>query len=85
MPGREPPLPHHASIKMQFSRPLHRLTCAIAAALCAPSLVCAAEMTTTTLDSVNVQATQAAAPGSLNEQRLSNSVNSVMSKQQIDA
>ncbi|PWH23773.1 TonB-dependent receptor, partial [Xanthomonas euvesicatoria] len=70
---------------MQFSRPLHRLTCAIAAALCAPSLVCAAEMTTTTLDSVNVQATQAAAPGSLNEQRLSNSVNSVMSKQQIDA
>lgn len=70
---------------MQFSRPLHRLTCAIAAALCAPSLACAAEMTTTTLDSVNVQATQAAAPGSLNEQRLSNSVNSVMSKQQIDA
>ncbi|RXD69516.1 hypothetical protein DB763_20035 [Xanthomonas perforans] len=49
------------SIKMQFSRPLHRLTCAIAAALCAPSLACAAEMTTTTLDSVNVQATQAAA------------------------
>ncbi|NEL81592.1 MAG: TonB-dependent receptor plug domain-containing protein, partial [Xanthomonas perforans] len=36
-------------------------------------------------DSVNVQAKHAAAPGSLNEQRLSSSVNSVMSKQQIDA
>lgn len=70
---------------MQSFRPFHRLSCAIAAVLCAPSLAYAAEMTTTTLDSVNVQATHAAAPGSLNEQRLSNSVNSVMSKQQIDA
>lgn len=70
---------------MQSSRPFHRLSCAIAVVLSAPAFAHAAELTTTTLDSVTVQATHAEAPGSLNEQRLSNSVNSVMSKQQIDA
>ncbi|MBB3800091.1 TonB-dependent receptor [Xanthomonas arboricola] len=70
---------------MQSFRPFHRLSCAIAVVLSAPAFAHAAELTTTTLDSVNVQATHAAAPGSLNEQRVANSVNSVMSKQQIDA
>ncbi|NJC45828.1 UNVERIFIED_ORG: TonB-dependent receptor [Xanthomonas campestris] len=70
---------------MQSPRTTHRLTCAIALALSAPAFAETPELGTTTLDSVNVQAKHAAAPGSLNEQRLSSSVNSVMSKQQIDA
>lgn len=83
--GRGLPSPITRAPSMQFPSTFHRLSCAIAVVLSAPALACAAEMTTTTLDSVNVQATHAAAPGSLNEQRLSNSVNSVMSKQEIDA
>ncbi|MEC5077194.1 hypothetical protein XocUg1_00325, partial [Xanthomonas oryzae pv. oryzicola] len=75
MTGFGLPFPIMRAPSMQFPRSFHRLSCAIAVVLCAPSLACAAEMTTTTLDSVNVQATHAAAPGSLNEQRLSNSVN----------
>lgn len=70
---------------MHTPRTLHRLSCAIALVLSAPVLAETPELATTTLDSVNVQAKHAATPGSLNEQRLSSSVNSVMSKQQIDA
>ncbi|WP_045758327.1 TonB-dependent receptor [Xanthomonas albilineans] len=73
---------------MQQMHHLGRLTCAIATALALSIPAYADEVndrSTTTLDSVNVQAAQAAAPGSLDEQRLSTGVNSVMSKQQIDA
>lgn len=76
--------------------PFHRprpLCCAIALALALSPAAHASDASdpadasarTTTLDSVNVQAAQATVPGSLDEQRLSNGVNSVMSKQQIDA
>ncbi len=75
-----------------FHRP-RPLCCAIALALALSPAAHASDANdpadanarTTTLDSVNVQAAQASAPGSLDEQRLSNGVNSVMSKQQIDA
>ncbi|MFO3704804.1 TonB-dependent receptor plug domain-containing protein, partial [Xanthomonas codiaei] len=72
---------------MPYLRPFHRLSCAIALALSAPAFAENPDLrtATTTLDSVNVQATHAAAPGSLDEQRTSSSVNSVLSKQQIDA
>ncbi|NYF20586.1 TonB-dependent receptor [Xanthomonas sp. JAI131] len=73
---------------MQSTRSISRLTYAISIALtfCAPAFAeDASPRTPTTLDSVNVQADQAPAPGSINEQRLSNSVNSVMDKEQIDA
>ncbi|MGV1107074.1 TonB-dependent receptor [Xanthomonas translucens] len=72
---------------MQHTRPIDRLTCAIALALTlsTPAFADALNERTTTLDSVNVQADQAPAPGSINEQRLSASVNSVMDKQQLDA
>ncbi|EKU26265.1 TonB-dependent receptor [Xanthomonas translucens pv. graminis] len=72
---------------MQHTRPIDRLTCAIALALTlsTPAFADALNERTTTLGSVNVQADQAPAPGSINEQRLSASVNSVMDKQQIDA
>ncbi|MET7141049.1 TonB-dependent receptor [Xanthomonas sp. PPL139] len=75
-----------------FHRP-RPLCCAIALALALSPAAHASDANdpadasarTTTLDSVNVQAAQASAPGSLDEQRLSSGVNSVMSKQQIDA
>ncbi|KAB7767511.1 TonB-dependent receptor [Xanthomonas maliensis] len=70
---------------MQRPRTTHRLTCAIALVLSAPAFAETPELAATTLDTVTVQAKHAATPGSLDEQRVSNSVNSVMSKQQIDA
>jgi len=73
---------------MPSLRSISRLTYAISIALtfCAPAFAeDASPRTPTTLDSVNVQADQAPAPGSINEQRLSASVNSVMDKEQIDA
>ena len=70
---------------MQHPRSARRLSCAIALALSAPVFAEAPAPSTTTLDAVTVQAKHVATPGSFDEQRLSSSVNSVMSKQQIDA
>ncbi|WP_129588873.1 TonB-dependent receptor [Xanthomonas campestris] len=70
---------------MQHPRSARRLSCAIALALSAPVFAETPALSTTTLDAVTVQAKHVATPGSFDEQRLSSSVNSVMSKQQIDA
>jgi TonB-dependent receptor len=70
---------------MQRTYTIGRLACSIALALSAPAFADSTDQTPKTLASVDVEAEQAPAPGSIAEQRLSTSVNSVMDKEQIDA